>query len=87
MRHIKKVPYIRLEIDRRTFNQIHEQRLLEINLEDNDFWKSKLAEANEFIRFTYETWYMDLTIRKIVPRNGFVIHLGKVIDYNKPHIK
>lgn len=84
--HIEKAKYFRVAIDDKlTFNRIHEQRILELNLKSSERSLKALSVNNEFIRFIWRDWYMDITIRKIVPYDGFRIHLGKVIDYSKPH--
>lgn len=87
---IKKVDYIVLDIDKKTFENIFEQRQIEFVVPyiGTGQWHQQFSLDNEFVRFIYdnsysEAWYMDLKIRKIVEQK---IHLGDIIDYSKPGI-
>lgn len=81
----RKANYFRLIIDRKIFNLIHEKRISEIHLKKTPRCEKALSVENDFVRFIYKDWYMDIAIRKIVPRDGFTLHLGTVIDYSKPN--
>ncbi len=70
-------------VDKKTFNKFFEQREIWFAVKDTERWRTQLSLDNQFVRFIYETWYMDIKIRKIVELK---IHLGDVIDYSKPHI-
>lgn len=83
--YFPKASYFRLIIDRKIFNLIHEKRIIEIHLKNTPRCEQALSVESDFVRFIYRDWYMDIAIRKIVPRNGYVLHLGTVIDYSKPN--
>lgn len=81
----KKANYFRLIIDRKNFNKIHEKKINEIHLKATPLCHRALAVENEFVRFIYKDWYMDIAIRKIVQRDLIILHLGTIIDYAKPN--
>ena len=86
MRHIQPPDYVRIETTKANFEQIFKCRLTNIEVEKKKY-KGKLTDKTEFIRFVHEAWYMDVTIRKIVIKDHMLIHLDKIIDYNKPKLK
>lgn len=83
--HIERAKFITIEVNRKTFNKIFARQLEEIILEKNKSWERKLSEQNEFLRLIHDEWYMDVSIRKTVCREEFVIHIGKIIDCNRPN--
>lgn len=82
LEHIERVKFILLLVDKNKFNHIFKYKTTQIKLPNNAEWQAKLLEKNEFIRFKYKDWYMDVTIHKIVKKKAFTIELGKVIDYH-----
>lgn len=94
--YVEKATHFRLVIDRKTFKQIYKrctynkraQQFIEINLKNTQKCQKALALENQFIRFVHNGWYMDIEIRRIITKEGYLIQLGKIIDYSKiTHIK
>lgn len=94
--YVEKANHFRLVIDRKTFKLIYKrcsyniktQRFIEIKLKNTQKCKRALSLENQFIRFVHNGWYMDIEIRRITEKRGYLIQLGKIIDYSKmTHIK
>lgn len=92
---IKRATYFRLLIDKKTFNEIFNhcgtnkkndvKEFLHIQLHNTQKCNEALSARNEFIRFIYKSWYMDITIRNITPKEGFLVQLERVIDCSMPY--
>lgn len=74
---------IQIELEPNMFDQIFKSRITSIEI-DKEQYEYLLSPKLEFLRFTYKKWYMDITIRKVIVEDNILIHLSKIIDYNKP---
>ena len=89
--YVEKVNFIKIDINRRAFNEIFRHCSYNKKNSAKEIYKSKITKKQfetasqvkqEFVRFTCKDWYMDVTIRKITATHVF---LGTVIDYAKSH--
>jgi hypothetical protein len=74
---------IQIELEPKLFDQIFRYRITSIEI-DKKKYEYLISQKLQFVRFSYKKWYMDITIRKIIIEDTILIHLAKIIDYNKP---
>lgn len=75
--------HIQIELSQNHFDQIFRYKITSIEL-DKHRYEFLISTKLQFLRLTYKKWYMDITIRKIIIEDTILIHLSKIIDYNKP---
>lgn len=75
--------HIHVELNQNHFDQIFRYKITSIEL-DKQKYEFLVSPKLQFLRLTYKKWYMDITIRKVIIEDTILIHLSKVIDYNKP---
>jgi len=74
---------IQIELEHDHFEQIFKSRETSIEI-DKHRYEYLISPKLQYLRFTYKKWYMDVTVRKVVIDDTILIHLSKIIDYNKP---
>lgn len=86
-RHVEKIAYLKIDLSVKEFEEIFKRKQNEISVPKNEDWIEVMTQDNKFIRCICtkkNEWYMDITILRIFIKESFIIHLGDVIDYNKP---
>lgn len=82
---IKKANYLKISVDKKNFILLQKQKILQITFNQTQKCNAALQVENEFVRAIWKDWYLDITITQTVREENITVHLGKVIDYNKPH--
>lgn len=75
--------HIQIELNQNHFDQIFRYKVTSIEL-DKHKYQFLMSPKLQFLRLTYKKWYMDINVRKVVMEDTILIHLSKIIDYNKP---
>jgi|GEM_PF-5968825 len=79
--HVEKVLYIKVEVERITFNRTLYKEAGEIEFPKNNEWDTIINRNNQFIRFLNNGSYIDLKIKKISADKNYKVSYSGIIDY------